>query len=151
MESYPDWVGHGNVGSAKAPTETTRQVRLVRLGVEDLRAAVGAEVKDVLLAVGLVARAARSRCSGRTRDLIALEAGLHAKGAARPPLAGEAVADRDGERLADDRETELAAVAGGPAHQRPTNLGSRFSTNAVRPSLGAAGWQRARRSRSPRG
>ena len=25
LESYPDWVGHGNVGSAKAPTETTRR------------------------------------------------------------------------------------------------------------------------------
>ena len=44
--------------------------------------------------------------------LVGLEPRLHAEGAARPALAGEAVADRDRERIARDLETKLPAVAG---------------------------------------
>ena len=56
-----------------------------------------------------------------TRDLnlIRVEARLHPEGAPGPALAGEAVADRDGERLARHLELELPAVAGGMASGHP--------------------------------
>ena len=45
--------------------------------------------------------------------LIRLEAGLHPEGAPGSPLAVEAVADGDRERLSGHLEAQLAAVAGG--------------------------------------
>ena len=47
-----------------------------------------------------------------TLDLVAREARLDAEHAPRPPLAREAVADRDPERLALGREGELSTAAG---------------------------------------
>src|SRR5436190_10905804 len=89
------------------------QVRLVRLGVEDLRPAVGAEMKHVRLPVGLVRDARVVAVATRYLNLIGLEARLHAEGTAGPALAGEAVADGDRERIALGLEPKLTAVAGG--------------------------------------
>ena len=83
------------------------EVRLVGLGVEDLRAALGAEVEDVLLPVRLVRDARVVVVAAGDLDLIRPESRLHPEGAAGPPLAGEAVADRDRERLARHLEAEL--------------------------------------------
>ena len=46
-------------------------------------------------------------------NLIGLESRLHAEGAAGPALAGKAVANGHGKRIAGDLEVELATVAGG--------------------------------------
>src|SRR5881275_3516564 len=75
-------------------------------------AALGTEMEDVLLPVRLVRDA---RVVGEATDdlhLIRLEPRLHPEGAPRPPLAGEAVADRDRERVPRDLQTKLSAVAG---------------------------------------
>jgi hypothetical protein len=45
--------------------------------------------------------------------LLRVEAGLHPERAARPALAGEAVAEGHHERVARDLQTKLAAVTGG--------------------------------------
>src|SRR3954469_331593 len=84
------------------------QVGLVWLRVEDLRPAVGAEVEDVLLAVGLVGAARVLPVAARDLDLTAPEPGLHAEGAAGAALACVAAADRDREWVARDPEAELA-------------------------------------------
>jgi hypothetical protein len=97
------------------------QIGIVRLGVEDLRAAVGAEVEDVLLAVLLVRDPRVVGEPAGHPHLVRLETRLHAKGAPGAALAREAVADRDGERLARDLEAELAAVAGGFSHGHIVN------------------------------
>src|SRR5581483_10332212 len=85
-----------------------------RLGPpEDRRSAVGAEVERPSLAEvrapGVLAGAAADR------DPLLRPARLEAEGAAGPPLARDAVADRDPERVALDRHAELAAAAGGLA------------------------------------
>src|ERR687888_109144 len=88
------------------------EVRLRRLRVEDLRAAVGAEAEDGLLPVRLVRDARVVAEAADDLDLIRLERRLHPEGASRPTLAGEAVADGDRERLGRDLQTKLAAVTG---------------------------------------
>src|SRR5215204_7178093 len=87
------------------------EVLLRRLRVEDLRAAVGAEVEDVLLPVGLVGRAAVVAEVTDDIHLIRLEPRLHPERAPGPALTGEAVTDRDGKRLARHLQAELPAVA----------------------------------------
>src|SRR6185503_7932130 len=91
------------------------QVRLGRLGVEDLRAAVRAEVEDVLLLVRLVGDPRVIAVAAHDLDLVRLERGLHPEGASGPALAVEAVADGDGERVARHFQAKLATVAGGLA------------------------------------
>ena len=73
------------------------QVRLRRFRVEDLRAAVGAEVEDVLLSVRLVRDSRGVAEAAGDLHLIRFESGLHPEGASGPALAGETVADGDGE------------------------------------------------------
>lgn len=70
-------------------------------------------MKDVLLAVCLVRHARETVEAAGHLHLLGFEAGLHPERAARATLAGKAVADRDGERVARHLETELAAVTGG--------------------------------------
>jgi hypothetical protein len=89
------------------------EVRLGWLGVEDLRAAVGAEVEDVLLSVCLVRD---SRVVVEATDnlyLIRFESGLHPEGASGPTLAGKAVTDGHRERVARDFQAKLTTVTGG--------------------------------------
>src|ERR1043165_5480530 len=130
---------HSGLPSARQPTRVAEradrdddEVRLRRLGVEDLRAAVGAEVEDVLLAVGLVGHARVVAEAAADLHLLCPESGLHPEGAARAALAGEAVADRDGERVARHLESELAAVTGGfagaMARTLTTDPGARSET-----------------------
>jgi hypothetical protein len=90
---------------------------LGRLGAERRRAALRAEVEDALPSVRLVRDPREVAERARDPHLFGAEAGLHAERAARPSLAGQAVADRNGVRLARDLETELPAVARGfPGH-----------------------------------
>jgi hypothetical protein len=70
-------------------------------------------VKDVLLAVGLAGDAREIVEAAGHLHLLGFEACLHPERAAGTTLAGKAVADRDGERVARHLETELAAVTGG--------------------------------------
>src|SRR5919198_6211844 len=110
------------------------QVRLRRFRVEDLRAAVGAEVEDVLLSVRLVRDARVVAEATDDLDLIRLEPRLHPEGASRPALADKAVADGDRKRLARDFQAKLATVTGGVAgrHRR----GNLASARAPRRLLG---------------
>jgi hypothetical protein len=85
---------------------------LAFIGVEDLRAAVGAEVEDVLLPVGLVGDSRGVAEAPADLHLLGLEPRLDPEGASGPALAGTAVADRDRERIALDFETKLPAVTG---------------------------------------
>ena len=110
------------------------QIRLRRLGVEDLRAAVRAEMEDVLLPVRLVGDAEVVVEAAGDLYLIGFEPRLHPEGASGPALAGEAVADRDGEGLARDLETELPTVTGGLA-RRPSR--PKASEGGVRSGIGA--------------
>jgi hypothetical protein len=67
----------------------------------------------MLLPVGLVRDARVVAEAPEDLHLIRVEARLHPEGASRPALAGQAVADRDRERIARDLQAKLAAVAGG--------------------------------------
>ena len=98
------------------------QVGVVRLGVEDLRTALGAEVENVLLPVGLVRDARVVVEAPFDAHLAGLVARLHPEGAAGPTLAREAVADGDRKRIIFDFETKLPAVTGGlpGCHRRRT-------------------------------
>jgi hypothetical protein len=69
-------------------------------------------VEDVLLAVRLVGDPREVLVAALDLHLVRAEAGLHPEGAPGPALAGEAVADRDGERVAGHLELELPAMAG---------------------------------------
>src|SRR5262249_42032123 len=97
------------------------QIRLRRLRVEDLRTAGRAEMKDVLLPVGLVGDPREVAEAAAHLHLLGLESGLHPERAPRATLAGKAVADRDGERIAGNLETKPAAVTRGFAGPRRTN------------------------------
>ena len=70
-------------------------------------------MEDVLLAVRLVRDPGVVPEAADDLHLIRLEPGLHPEGAAGATLAGQAVADRDRERVAGDFETKLSAVTGG--------------------------------------
>src|SRR5688572_22050154 len=95
------------------------QVRLRRFRVEDLRAAVGAEVERVLLLVFLVRDSREVAEATRDLHLIRVERRLHPEGASGPALAGEAVADGHDEWIARDVKTKLSAVTGGgPSRHR---------------------------------
>jgi len=94
------------------------EVRLVRLRVEDLRAAVGAEVKDVRLPVCFVRDPGVIAVAAGDLHLIRAESRLHPEGAPGAALAGETVADRDRKRLAGDLQAKLPAVAGSNPHLR---------------------------------
>ena len=79
-------------------------------------------MEDVLPPVRLVGD---SRVIVETTEdlhLIRLEARLHPEGASGPALAGKAVADRDGERIAGDLQPKLPTVTRGLAsrHRRET-------------------------------
>src|SRR4029453_14567438 len=102
---------------------------LVRLRVEDRRAAVGAEVKDVLLPVGLVGDPGEVGVASRDAHLLGREPGLPPEGASGPALAGEAVADRDRQRLSIHCQTQLPTATGGLAgSHRGRILQTRFLT-----------------------
>ena len=99
--------------------------------VVDGGAAVGAERERPRLAVVGDAHVV-ARLPGDL-DALAREARLVAEGAARAPLAGEAVADRDPDRIALGGEAELAAAAGGlpsrhGAEHRPAAAGGFSAT-----------------------
>src|SRR5262249_13035798 len=98
------------------------QVRLRGLRVEDLGAALGAEVEDRLLPIRLVRDTRVVGEAPRDLHLVGLDPRLHAEGASGPALAGEAAADRDGKRLARYFQPELPAVTGGftGRHRRET-------------------------------
>ena len=70
-------------------------------------------MEDVLLPVRLVRDARVVAEAAGDLHLIRLEPGLHPEGAPGAALAGEAVADGDGERLARDLQAKLPAVTGG--------------------------------------
>jgi predicted nucleotidyltransferase len=89
------------------------QILVRRLRVEDLRAAVRAEVEDVFLPVRLVRDAGEVAVTAADLHLVGLEAGLHPEGAAGAALAGEAVTEVHAERLARRRDAELAALTSG--------------------------------------
>ena len=72
-------------------------------------------MEDVLLPICLVGDAREIVETAGHLHLLGFEAGLHPERAAGTTLAGKAVADRDGERVARYLETELAAVTGGSA------------------------------------
>ena len=74
-------------------------------------------MEDVLLPVRFVRDAKVVVEAAGDLYLIGFEPRLHAEGASGPTLAGEAVADRDGEGIARDLETELPTVTGGLAHR----------------------------------
>jgi hypothetical protein len=98
------------------------QIGVVRFGVEDLGTALGAEMEDVLLPVRLVGDARVVVEAPVDVHLVRPVPRLHPKGAAGPALAGEAVADGDGKRIAFDFETKLPTVTGGlpGCHRRET-------------------------------
>ena len=81
-------------------------------GVEDRRAAVRTEVEGGA-ATSLVRDADVLPRGALGRHLLCAESRLDAEDASRPPLAGEAVADRDPRRLALDGEPELLATTRG--------------------------------------
>src|SRR5262249_53485627 len=91
------------------------QIGLGRLGVEDRRATVRAEVENVLFLVGLVGDPRVVAAAPLDLDLFGTERGLHPERASGTALAVEAVADGDDERVAGDLEAELSAVASGLA------------------------------------
>src|SRR5678816_795108 len=102
--------------------------RLSRFRVEDLRAAVGAEVEEVLLLVRLVGRARVVAEATDDVHLIRRECRLHPEGTSGATLAGEAVTDGDHGRIAPHFQTELSAVTGGLARShRRENLTERLS------------------------
>ncbi len=70
-------------------------------------------MEDVLLPVRLIRDARIVVETARDLTWSGLESRLHPEGAPRPALAGEAVADRDGEGLALDLETELSTMTSG--------------------------------------
>jgi hypothetical protein len=108
------------------------QTRLGGLRVEDLRAAFRAEMEDVLLAVSLVRDPGVVVEAADDPNLVGVESRLHPESAPGAALAGEAVADRDRERIARDLQTELSAVTGGlPGHRRETYLWRRSSIVTV--------------------
>jgi hypothetical protein len=75
-------------------------------------------MEDVLLAGRLVGDTEVVVESAGDLYLIGSEPRLHPEGASGPALEREAVADRDGERLARDLETELPTVTGGLARRQ---------------------------------
>src|SRR6476659_2420342 len=89
------------------------QVRLGGLGVEDLRAADGAEMDDVLLPVPLVGDPGVVVEVADDPHLVGSEGRLHPERAAGPALAGEAVADGDDPRVTVDLQAKLPTEAGG--------------------------------------
>ena len=101
-------------------------VGLRRLRVEDRRPAVRAEVEDVLLPVGLVRDPRVVAVATDDLHLIVSEAGLHAERASRPALAGDAMAERDPERVAVHLELKLPAVTGGVARGQGHRLFQAF-------------------------
>ena len=109
------------------------KIRLVGLGGEDRAAALGAEVEDVHLAVGLVGRPRILRRPARDPHAARLVAGLHPEGATRPPLARQAVADADRERLSLDGQPKLPAAA----RRLPVCHQPRSSANAGSPRIGS--------------
>jgi hypothetical protein len=85
-------------------------VWLVRLCVEDLRAAVGAEMEDVLLSVRLVGD---SHVIAEPTDdvhLIRCERRLHPEGTSCATLAGKTVTHGDHKRIARHVQTKLPTV-----------------------------------------
>ncbi len=118
------------------------QVRLGGLGVEDLRAAGRAEMKDVLLLVRLVGDPGVVVEVADDPHLVGSERRLHPERASGPALAGEAVADGHHPRVTVDLQAKLPTKAGGLScshREDPTQrLGSscaariRQSADAVR-------------------
>ena len=70
-------------------------------------------MEDVLLPVCLVRDSREVAEATPDLHLIRFEARLHPEGASGPALAGKAVADGDGKRIARDFQTKLPAVTGG--------------------------------------
>jgi hypothetical protein len=91
-------------------------------GVEDLRAAIGAEVEDVLFPVRLVRNSGVVAEATDDLHLIPFESGLHSKGASSSTLAGEAVTDGDRKRIACDLQAKLPTMTGGIAGGHRRNL-----------------------------
>ncbi len=79
-------------------------------------------MEDVLLPVCLVRDARVVAEATADLHLIRFEARLHPEGASGPALAGKAVTDGDGKRIALDFQTKLPAVTGGisSGHGRET-------------------------------
>jgi len=95
------------------------QIRLRRFRIEDLRAAVGAEVKGVLFPVLLVRHSREVPVATADLDLLRVERRLHSERASGPTLTGEAVADRDDESITRHVQTKLTAMTGGsPSRHR---------------------------------
>ena len=70
-------------------------------------------MEDVLLSVLLVRDSCEVAEVTDDLHLLRFEPRLHPEGASGPPLAGQAVTDRDGERIAVDFQTKLPTVTGG--------------------------------------
>jgi hypothetical protein len=79
-------------------------------------------MENVLLSVRLVRDPRVVAEAAVDLHLARVESGLHPECAAGPALAGEAIADRDGARLAGDLQAELSAMTGGlpRRHHRKT-------------------------------
>jgi hypothetical protein len=73
-------------------------------------------VEDVLLPVRLVGDSRVVVEAADDLHLIRCERRLHPEGASGPALAGEAVANRDDERIALNLQAKLSAMTGGLAH-----------------------------------
>ena len=98
------------------------QVRFGGFRVEDLRAAVGAEVEDMLLSVGLVGDSRVVAEATADPHLIPVEPRLHPEGASGSTLAGKAVTDGDGKWIACHFQAKLPTVTGclSRRHRRET-------------------------------
>jgi hypothetical protein len=79
-------------------------------------------MEDVLLSVLLVRDSCEVAKATDDLHLLRFEPRLHPEGASGPPLAGQAVTDRDCKRIALDFQTELPAVTSGfsSGHRRET-------------------------------
>ena len=114
------------------PDHHDDDARFVGLRGEDRRAALGAEVKDVDLAVCLVRRPGVVGVAAGDAHLVGVEPRLHAERASRPPLARKAVTDRDRERIARRLDAKLATAAGCLADRHAGALTSSRNTGSSR-------------------
>ena len=96
----------------EGPDRDHHQVVLIGLRVEHGPAALRAEMEDVHLAVLLVRRPGVVDIAAGDLHLAGPEPRLHAEGAARPPLARQAVADRDHERVTLRGNAKLPTATG---------------------------------------